>query len=146
MSITFTPLTTAGIDRVLHYMTQLYEAGGYDEDRQRRAIESLLEAPEHGGTWLIQADGRPAGYLVLTVCHSLEFHGRYALVDELFVDAQYRGAGIGTQALAFAEAWARGRGFRTMRLEVGHSNPGALRLYRRYGFDAPDRHLLSKAL
>lgn len=127
-------------------MAQLYESGGYDEGRQRRALERLLDAPEYGGAWLIQADGQPAGYLVLTVCYSLEFHGPYALLDELFVEDIWRGQRIGTQSLAFAEEWARRRGFRALRLEVGHSNPGALRLYRRHGFDAPDRHLLSKAL
>lgn len=127
-------------------MSRLYASGGYDEDRQRKALEGLMASPEQGGAWTIQADGRPAGYLILTVGYSLEFHGRYALLDELFLDAEWRGRGIGTGALAFAEEWSRGRGLRAVRLEVGHHNPGALRLYRRYGFSAPDRHLLTKAL
>jgi len=125
-------------------MEQLYHDGRYDEDRQHRAVERLLAAPDLGGVWLIQSDGEPAGYIVLTVGYSLEFHGPYALLDELFIDAAWRSRGIGSEALAFAEQWSRERGFQTIRLEVGHHNPGALRLYRRHGFDAPDRHLLSK--
>ena len=146
MIVTFRPVAAADIDRVLPYMAQLYEAGGYEEERQRKALETLIGSPDFGGAWLLEADGEVAGYLILTTGFSLEFHGRYTLVDELFVDARWRGKELGTRALAFAEEWSRARGFRAMRLEVGHHNPGALRLYRRYGFGAPDRHLLSKEI
>ena len=146
MTVTFLPLTPPGIPRVLDYMAQLYESGGYDEDRQRKAIEGLFANPESGGIWLVHADGNRVGYLVLTIGYSLEFHGRYVLLDEIFLDAAWRNHGIGSQALAFAERWTRARGCQALSLEVGHHNPGALRLYRRCGFAAPDRHLLTKAL
>jgi ribosomal protein S18 acetylase RimI-like enzyme len=144
LTVTFLPLTPPEIPRVLERMAQLYHAGGYDEDRQRKGVERLLSAPDLGGVWLIQAEGEAVGYIVLTVGYSLEFHGQYALLDELFIDAAWRSRGIGSEALVFAELWSRDRGFQAIRLEVGHHNPGALRLYRRHGFDAPDRHLLSK--
>ena len=146
MTITFLPLTRPDIDYVVACMAQLYVWGGYDEARQRKGLENLTEAPDHGGTWIIQVDGRNAGYIVLTACYSLEFYGRYGLLDELFVDEQWRGKGVGTKALAFAEEWSRNRGFRALRLEVSHANPGALRLYRRFGFSEPNFDLLTNIL
>ena len=104
---------------------------------------ALLALPSTGGVVALLWVG---GHSRSGGADELGWHGPYALVDELFVEDIWRGQKIGTQTLAFAEEWTRGRGFRALRLEVGHSNPGALRLYRRYGFDAPDRHLLSKAL
>ena len=129
-------------------MQQLYQQDslGYDEHRARLAIDGLFAEPSHGGIWLIHADAAPVGYLVLTIGYSLEFHGRYALLDEFFVDRAWRGQGIGTRALAFAEEWCRSRGLRALRLEVGHDNRRALGLYQRTGFELHDRHLMTKWL
>lgn len=129
-------------------MQQLYaqDGLGYDESRARLAIDGLFEEPAHGGIWLIHADSAAIGYLVLTIGYSLEFHGRYALLDEFFMVREWRSQGIGTRALAFAEEWCRSHGLRALRLEVGHRNPRALGLYQRTGFEVHDRHLMTKWL
>jgi GNAT superfamily N-acetyltransferase len=133
---------------VLALMSQLYaqDAIAWDEDRSRKGIADLLAAPELGGIWLIQVDGATAGYLVLTICFSLEFHGRYALLDEFFVEEQWRSQGIGSQALVFAEDQCRLRGLNALRLEVAHENVRALELYRRRGFDLHDRYVMTRWL
>ncbi|MBZ5619141.1 MAG: GNAT family N-acetyltransferase [Acidobacteriia bacterium] len=146
MRATFHPLTAAGIDGVLVLMAQLYQHDpiAWDEDRARKATHGLLAASDSGGVWLIQVDGTTVGYLVLTIGYSLEFHGRYALLDELFVEEQWRSQGIGAQALGFAEEQCRSRGLKALRLEVGRENLRALELYRRSGFELPDRYLMTK--
>ena len=69
-------------------MAGLYaqDALPYDPARAFRVTDWLLANPDSGGIWIIQADGQDAGHLVLTICVSLEFHGRFALLDELYVD------------------------------------------------------------
>jgi GNAT superfamily N-acetyltransferase len=144
MNVAFRPATPAGIDIALGFMSQLYSRAGFDEVRARKAFEDLLAQPEFGGLWFIDADGHAAGYIVLSICYSLEFHGRFVLLDELFVDAGWRGRGLGSQALAFAGEFSRVRGFRAIRLEVAWQNPRARELYNRSGFQLDDRDLMTK--
>src|SRR4051794_7528268 len=90
----------------------------YDTARARRVSEWLIANPDCGGIWLIQSEGVEVGYIVLTVCVSIEFHGRFAMLDELYIDAAARGRAIGPQAIAFATEWAQARNFKALRLEV----------------------------
>jgi len=140
-------ILSGDLDVVQSMVAKLYVLDTeFDQKRHRRAMEELLAHQEHGGTWLIEADGVPAGYVVITVCYSLEFGGRFALLDELFVEEQWRGRGLGCQALAFMEAWCVGQGIGAMRLEVWRQNPRALALYQRVGFQVQDRHFMTKVL
>jgi GNAT superfamily N-acetyltransferase len=143
--VTFLPLTSAEIPRVLVLMSQLYaqDAIPWDEDRSRKAIADLFADRDAGGIWLIQVDGSTAGYLVLTICFSLEFHGRYALLDELFVEEHWRSQGIGSEAIGFAEEQCRARRLKALRLEVDRRNVRAQELYRRRGFELHDRYVMT---
>jgi len=129
-------------------MSRLYaqDAIPWNQELSRKAIAGLLASPDSGGTWLIQADGVTAGYLVLTICFSLEFRGRYALLDEFFVEEAWRGQGLGSQALRFAEEQSRAYGVMAMRLEVDELNVPAQKLYRRNGFERHDRDVMTKWL
>jgi GNAT superfamily N-acetyltransferase len=136
------------IDVVLGMVHKLYirEELGFDRERHRRAIEELLAHPEYGGAWLLKADSATVGYFVITICYSLEFGGRFALLDELFVEEQWRGRGLGSEALAFMERWCGGQGISALRLEVGNENLRALALYQGAGFRVLDRHFLTKVM
>lgn len=136
------------IDLVLGMVEKLYvrETLAFDRERHRRAMEDLLGHPEHGGIWLMEADGCPAGYLVITIGYSLEFGGRFALLDELFVEEGWRSRGLGTQALGFVEDWCVRQGLGALRLEVAHDNLRALALYQRAGFEVYGRHFMGKRL
>jgi GNAT superfamily N-acetyltransferase len=85
-------------------------------------------------------------YLVITFGFSLEFGGRDAFVDELYVADEARGQGLGTLALEVAEAACREAGIHALHLEVEHVNARARALYERTGYQAHDRHLMTKKL
>jgi ribosomal protein S18 acetylase RimI-like enzyme len=144
--VTFQPLTPGDLDRILAMMAQLYAQGSsaFDAARARRATEALLAEAEFGGVWSIVSEGATAGYLVLLLGYSLEFGGRFGLLDELFVEERWRGSGIGAQAVAFAAAECRARGWQALRLEVSQDNQLAIALYRRSGFQLHDRYLMTK--
>ena len=152
MTVTFLPLTLpaarAGVPRLLEWMRELYSSDGlgYHEDRARHGIDGLVADPAYGGIWIINAGDVAVGYLILTIGYSLEFHGRYGLLDEFFVESDWRGRGVGRQALAFAADWCRSKGLHALRLEVGRRNLRALGLYQRAGFELHDRHLMTKWL
>ena len=146
MPARFLPITPNDVDRVVAMMAQLYAHGDspFDATRARRSTEKLLDEPEFGGVWTIDVDGALAGYIVILLGYSLEFGGRYGLLDELFVAETYRGRGIAAEALAFAGQQCRAHGWQALRLEVGQDNLRAQSVYRRAGFQMHDRFLMTK--
>src|SRR5579871_3719003 len=73
----------------------VYDNSYFDETGQRKAMDKLLNDDSYGRVFIIQIDGKPIGYTVLTFGYSLEFHGRDAFIDELYISEPYRRQGIG---------------------------------------------------
>ena len=146
MPASFLPVTPRDLDGVIAMMAQLYAHGDseFDPARARKATQKLLSEPEFGGAWIIESDGEAAGYIVVVLGYSLEFGGRFGLLDELFVAEGHRGKGLGAEALAFAGRQCEERGWRALRLEVAQENEGAQTLYRRAGYRMHDRFLMTK--
>ena len=136
------------LDLVLGLMRGLYasEHIAFEEQRARQALAELLADPGLGTVWLVEA-GREVpeviGYAILTLGYSLEFGGRFALLDELFIHESHRGRGAGGQALRRIEEAGRVLGLHAIRLEVSRTNGRAQELYRRAGFVAHDRDLMT---
>jgi len=141
----FVPLHVTQLDSVLLMMAELYSqgVGPFDPARARRAMEQLFAEPEFGGVWIIRAEGQTAGYLVLVLGYSLEFGGRFGLLDELFVGERWRGMGLGGQALRFAAGLCRARQWNALRLEVARGNSRAAALYAAAGFASHNRDLMT---
>jgi L-amino acid N-acyltransferase YncA len=144
----FRQATPADVGTLLDLMRELYAYEGFhfDEGKARAALGQVLGDESLGRVWLIEVDGQTAGYLVLGASFSLEFHGRDAYVDELYVRPPFRSRGLGSRALEHVVAQCRALGINAVHLEVGHDNPGAHALYRRLGFVDHDRHLMTKWL
>lgn len=118
----------------------------YQEEETRANLALLLSDPGLGRVFVLEEGGIPAGYLVLTFGFSLEFSGRNALVDELYVAPGHRGRGHGTRALAAAEELCRELGIRALHLVVERYKEDAQTLYRRMGFVAYERNVMTKTL
>ncbi len=148
MNPSFSLATDDAVERILAFMRDFYAIDGYpfDEHIAHTVLTDLIHTPAFGRVWLIQVDETPIGYLVLTLGYSLEYHGRTALIDELYIQADQRGKGIGTQVMAFVEEVCRELDAHAMHLEVERGNIAGQRLYRKAGFDGADRYLLTKRL
>jgi len=118
----------------------------FDEQGRRSSYSRFLDEPANGRIWLFEADQKFVGYMVLAFVFSFEYGGRNAFIDEIYVVPEYRGRGIGSRALQFAETTARAGGIVALHLEVSRNNSSAHKLYRRAGFSDHDRYLLTKWL
>ena len=129
-------------------MAAFYAESSYplDEAEARRAFEALLIDPRNGRAWLVEADDAPVGYAVLTLGFAMEYYGRDAFLDDLYLTPAVRGQGLGTALMAAVEQEARALGVRALHLEVGRDNDRAKALYASRGFRDHDRHLLTKRL
>lgn len=146
MALQFARLTANDVEPVLGMMAKLHADGHsyFDAARSRGAMEELIAGAEPGGVWTIQMDGELAGYLAVVPGYSLEFGGRFGLLDELFVDARWRGRGVGAAAVEFAAQQCREQGWQALRLEVVDGNERAEALYGRSGFQLDGRKLMSR--
>jgi ribosomal protein S18 acetylase RimI-like enzyme len=112
------------------------------------ALAPLLEPGSSlGRVWLVRQGDEVVGYAALTFGYSIEFRGRDAFVDELFLVAQARGRGIGSAVLDRVKAHAAALGLVALHLEVARDNLQARRLYERWGFAAREQfHMMSCCL
>ncbi|MBN1420441.1 MAG: GNAT family N-acetyltransferase [Planctomycetes bacterium] len=68
-------------------------------------------------------------------CHTGE---KLALIEGVFVRAEYRRRGVGTRIMTKVMAVAQDAGGLHMRRKVKWDNPAAIALYREYGFALTD--------
>lgn len=120
-------------------------AESFDDFTVRKNLVELLHEPRYGLIFLACDQHSPVAYLVICFDFSLEYRGKGAWIDELFVEPTYRRKGIGTRLLDFAETASLEHGAQSLHLEVNHGNP-AIELYRRRGFLDHHRYLMTKWL
>ena len=147
--ITYRTIAISDIELMLELMRGLQQDDPWSvpfrEEVVRKSLCELLVTPSAGRAFLIRDEQLTVGYLVLSFDFSLEYGGKNAWIDELFIRPEFRGKGIGSEALDFAARTAGEAGAKVLHLEVNRGNP-AIDLYRRNGFKDHDRFLLSKSL
>lgn len=136
------------IPSLVSLMEEVYAESGFplNHARATEAFSTLLADEHLGRAWLIQSCGQNVGYLVLTLGYSMEYGGRSAFVDDLFVRQPFRRSGLASAALAELRAFCLAQGIRAVHVETGQDNAAALEVYRRIGFTATDRQLLTLKL
>jgi ribosomal protein S18 acetylase RimI-like enzyme len=148
MEPTFRTADPSDADALVEMMRDFnaHERIAFDEAEVRAVLARLFADDSLGLACLMLLGGEVAGYVVIVFGFSIEFRGRDAFVDELFVKDEYRGRGLGTAAVSFAEGVCRDHGVRALHLEVDRENTRAQSVYRRAGFADHDRYLLTKWL
>ncbi len=134
------------IDTLMEFMRQFYAIDQYpfDEQAARTTLEKIVGDPSLGRVWLINHEDEAIGYLVVTFGYSLEYHGRDAFIDELFVTTNYRNQGVGTKAIEFVLEMCPELALHAPHLEVERTNTAGQALYRKFGFENHDRYLMTR--
>lgn len=97
-----------------------------------RTFTQLMQGSPYASCLIAEENGTPCAYCLLALTWSNEAGGLCVWIDELMVDDDFRGQGIGSQLLAAVrERYPDAARFR---LEVTKENEQAADLYRRRGF------------
>ncbi|MBD1831303.1 GNAT family N-acetyltransferase [Cyanobacteria bacterium FACHB-472] len=134
------------IETLVEFIGEFYEFEHlkFDESIVRTALANILHDDSLGRVWLIQHGDKAIGYVILTFGYSLEFRGRDAFIDELYIRESYRGQGVGTSVIQFIETVCPSLEIQALHLEVEQKNTAAQNLYRKVGFKDSDRYLMTK--
>lgn len=122
--------------RVLEMMRTFYASPAVltrgSDDIFKRDIESCLSDNPYIEGYVFEEGEAIQGYAMVAKSFSTEFGKRCIWIEDLFVKEEYRGRGIGNMFLDFITNKYEGCLFR---LEAEEENDGALRLYKKYGFE-----------
>ncbi len=127
----FAPHAPTGADLVDEYVEFMLEGLRERGDTILVAEPVAEPAATPGGEWI-------AGFVRVRVGERQEPDDTDAIsgeVVEISVLPKHRGAGLGHALLAAAEQVARQRLATSLRIRVNAQNPGARRLYERFGFE-----------
>lgn len=148
--VIFRPAASGDQPELLSMMRKLteQEPGGYffDEPVVSEELRKFLADSTLGQAWVFHDDETLVGYIVLTFGYSFEYHGRDAIIDELYIEPHYRRQGIGRRAMQFVAERARESAVNAIHLEVDQGNDPAAELYRRAGYQEQGRFLMTKWL
>ena len=98
-----------------------------------RSFPNGLESNEHS---LLCIDTKSGGKskLVGYLWHSIKVEDSSTFIYDFFVFPEYRGEGVGTDAILELEKQLKAKGINQIKLRVAYHNERALKLYKEVGF------------
>ena len=129
--------TLEDLDRIVELLLQLYdvvaERGGLRPEAFEETCLRLLS--EKTSYFLVaEREGRLIGFLNFTVRGTCLHPGCSALIDELVIDLDHRGAGVGRCLVEEAVRHCRSLGCSEVEVSTEIANARALKFYKGLGF------------
>ncbi len=124
-------------EQVLEMMKEFYSSSAVAHPIPEKNMLATLDEAEKGSPYLdlfeLTCGDLLAGYALTAYTFSNEAGGKVVWIEEVFIKSDFRGKGLGGEFLRFIKK--EYGDFARIRLEVEESNDGAVRLYRREGFE-----------
>ncbi|HEX6136257.1 MAG TPA: GNAT family N-acetyltransferase [Casimicrobiaceae bacterium] len=126
-----------------HYRASAANYGDGGRAALTRALGLFLARPELGFVWLARAGDAVVGACV--VCHAISTSrgGLVAKLDDVTIDARWRGKGVGTAMLSALVRHLREAGCGRIDTACHRDNARAFRFYERQGFRPLDEERIS---
>jgi GNAT superfamily N-acetyltransferase len=120
------------MDRYFAELDELF-SDGFDPGPHTEEDDATLRAPV-GAFVVALDDGRPVAG------GGVRVYGEAAEIKRMWVDGEWRGAGLGSRLLRHLEGLAGDLGHRVVRLDTNETLRGAIALYERAGYVRIDRY------
>jgi ribosomal protein S18 acetylase RimI-like enzyme len=125
------------------------QSTSFDRAMMQRTLTEIATNPIRGAVAVLASGHHLCGYALLISFWSNEFGGEVCVIDELYVEPEFRGRGFATeivQSLAHGASPIWPRRMVRLSVEAYRSNPRAKALYERLGFAVSRNHVLTLAL
>jgi ribosomal protein S18 acetylase RimI-like enzyme len=107
----------------------------FDVERHRRGLALMIDGcGKHRCVRVAEAEGAVVGMGTVQMLASTAEGGWVALLEDIVVDARWRGRGIGRELMAALEAWSAVHGATRLQLLADRTNFPALDFYDRIGW------------
>lgn len=116
--------------RLLISLFSLEEDFTVDEAKQQSGLAMMLDDCQNRCIMVAQLNEQVVGMCTAQLLVSTAEGGIVALVEDVVVDHDYRGRGIGRQLLLSIENWAIERGTKRLQLLADQNNTPALMFYK----------------
>ena len=142
--ITFELLTKENIPTIVNLMVDFYAIDGYpiNKENTTNLFSEFVNKPESGNCFVIKYNNEICGYTILIQFFSFEMGGYVLLLDELYIDNNFQGKGIGKKAMEFIKQFAQENNYKKIVLEVEPHNERAIHLYQKEYFRKHKRDLM----
>jgi ribosomal protein S18 acetylase RimI-like enzyme len=131
-----TPGEAATVTGLMCEFRDWWEYEEPSDDAMRAGVERLIADAATDFLLAAGADGVPAGVCQLRYRYGVWKAAPDCWLEDLYVRAGARRAGLGRALVAAAVERARARGCRRVELDVSEANRGAMALYEALGFSA----------
>ena len=132
------------LDTIIKMMQSFYAIDNYffDGEIAAKLIQEFVNNENLGKCWVILKDKKTIGYVILTFVFSFEYKGRIAFLDELYIEEEFRGKGIGKTAIQFIQEQANELSLKLIYLEIENHNQNAQKLYLSQNFEYHNRKIM----
>lgn len=153
MKISLQSPSVASMPRLLELSKSMHdhEALTFDIEHVTSAFSFLIANPKQGDVFLISIDQDDEqeiiGFVVLCYSFSIELGGQIAVIDQIFLQQDWRRQGVGSHILPKIEAHATEKACQAVILEVNIGNSGAREFYEQFDYMPRRQHcIMSKRL
>jgi len=105
-----------------------------NSEAQAKGLNQIIGNPEVGAVLVAREGGQVVGMVNLLFTVSTALGGQVALLEDMVVSSQARGAGVGSELLDQAISFARAQGCKRITLLTDRENESAQRFYDKKGF------------
>ena len=120
---------------VLKMMREFYKSSAVITDGSEEIfaanVENILSGTTCAEGFVFVDAEKIIGYGITARGYSTEFGGECIWLEDIFVDAAYRGRGVGSKFICHVKELYPEK---ILRLETEHDNDKALKLYKKLGF------------
>ena len=94
-------------------------------------VDNILSGSPYVDGFIFVIDGKIIGYGITAHSYATEFGGECIWIEDIFIEPEYRGHGVGTKFIQHVKELYPDKIFR---LEASKGNDAALKIYKRLGF------------
>lgn len=143
---TIRPAINADIDTLIHLLKVLFSVEEdfiFNETLQRQGLELMLNN-ERGCVLAAEMNGYVIGMCSGQITISTAEGGPALLVEDVIVQEEYRGQGIGRRLMKEIAEWGKTKGALRHQLLADRNNTSALEFYKRLGWQITELTCLRK--